>query len=136
VRHLVYLGVLATCLLCAGWLEPAFKLRVRRRARRLLRVIGPVVVVFSLWDVAAIAAGHWRYDPAQLIGAYLPGHLPLEEVLFFVVVPVCAVLGFEAVRSVTGWSTGPPGSADDRAVRPDGGSAPPDQPTGDGDDAP
>ena len=32
----------------------------------------------------------------------LPGGLPLEELLFFLVVPVCAVLGFEAVRQVTG----------------------------------
>ena len=30
----------------------------------------------------------------------LPGGLPVEELLFFVVVPVCAVLGFEAVRKV------------------------------------
>jgi hypothetical protein len=26
--------------------------------------------------------------------------LPLDEVLFFVVVPVCAILGLEAVRAV------------------------------------
>ena len=30
----------------------------------------------------------------------LPGRLPLEELLFFLVVPVCAILGFEAVRAV------------------------------------
>jgi hypothetical protein len=30
----------------------------------------------------------------------LPGGLPLDEVLFFIVVPVCAILGFEAVRAV------------------------------------
>jgi hypothetical protein len=28
----------------------------------------------------------------------LPGGLPLEEVLFFLVIPVCAVLAFEAVK--------------------------------------
>ena len=51
-------------------------------------------------DVWAIRAGHWTFDPAQTTGVLFPGGLPLDEVLFFVVVPVCAVLGFEAVRAV------------------------------------
>jgi lycopene cyclase domain-containing protein len=62
-----------------------------------------VVAIFAAWDIVAIAAGHWSYDPAQLIGVKLVGNLPLEELLFFIVVPVCAILGFEAVRKVTGW---------------------------------
>jgi hypothetical protein len=33
----------------------------------------------------------------------LPGGVPVEELLFFVVVPTCAVLAFEAVRRVKGW---------------------------------
>jgi lycopene cyclase domain-containing protein len=100
VRHLVYLGVLAVCLLCALWLEPLLRVGVLRRWRRLVRTVVPVAAVFLLWDLAAIAAGHWHYDPAQLVGVMLPGGLPLEEVLFFLVVPVCAILGFEAVRTV------------------------------------
>ena len=59
-----------------------------------------MVVVFVLWDLAAIAAGHWTFDPAQTTGIVFPGGLPLDELLFFVVVPVCAVLGFEATRAV------------------------------------
>jgi hypothetical protein len=35
-----------------------------------------------------------------------PGGLPLDEVLFFVVVPVAAVLTLEAVRSVKRWEVG------------------------------
>jgi hypothetical protein len=38
----------------------------------------------------------------------LPGGIPLEEVLFFLVVPLCAVLALEAVRKVTGWDAGYP----------------------------
>jgi hypothetical protein len=34
--------------------------------------------------------------------------MPLEELLFFLVVPVCGVLAFEAVRKVTGWDAGYP----------------------------
>ena len=101
--HLTYLGVLTTCLLCALWLEPLLRLGVLRRWRRVLLTMAPVAAAFVAWDLGAIAAGHWRYDPGQLVGVMLPGGLPLEELLFFLVVPVCAILAFEAVRKVTGW---------------------------------
>jgi lycopene cyclase domain-containing protein len=100
VRHLTYLAVLAGCLVAAVWLEPVLKVNVFRRRRRLLLTVLPVAVVFGVWDVLAIRAGHWTFDPAQITGIRLPGHLPLDEALFFLVVPVCAILGFEATRAV------------------------------------
>jgi lycopene cyclase domain-containing protein len=106
VRHLAYLAVLAGCLVAALWLEPILKVNVLRRWRRLLLTLLPVTVAFAGWDVAAIAAGHWRFDPAQTTGVLLPGGLPLDEVLFFLVVPFCAILGFEAVRAVLGRPAG------------------------------
>lgn len=102
MRHLTYLGVLAACLLGALWLEPVLHVNVLRRWRRLVVTLLVVVVVFGTWDVAAIAAGQWRYDPAQTLRVLLPGRLPVEELLFFLVVPLCTVLGFEAVRAVRG----------------------------------
>ena len=104
MRHLTYLAVLTACLAAALWLEPVLRVGVLRRWRRLVLTVVPVAVVFVVWDLAAIAAGHWTYDPTQLIGVTLPGGLPLEELLFFLVVPVCAILGFEAVRRATGWA--------------------------------
>jgi lycopene cyclase domain-containing protein len=104
--HFAYLAVLVGCLVCALWLEPLLRVNVLRRWRRLLLTLAPVVVIFVLWDLAAIAAGHWTFDPAQITGVLLPGGLPLDEVLFFIVVPLCAVLGFEAVRAVLRWPAG------------------------------
>jgi lycopene cyclase domain-containing protein len=100
VGRLTYLAVLAGCLAGALWLEPVLRIGVLRQWRRLLLTLAPVVVVFAAWDMAAIRAGHWTFDPAQTTGLVLPGGLPLDELLFFIVVPVCAVLGFEAVRKV------------------------------------
>jgi lycopene cyclase domain-containing protein len=100
VRHLAYLLVLAGCLVAALWLEPVLKIGVLRRWRRLSLTVLPVVIVFGLWDLAAIAAGHWSFDPAQITGIVLPGGLPIDELLFFIVVPICAILGFEATRAV------------------------------------
>jgi lycopene cyclase domain-containing protein len=95
-----YLAVLVGCLAGALWLEPTLRVNVLRRWRRLLLTLVPVMTVFAVWDVAAIAAGHWSFDPRQTTGVLLPGRLPLDELLFFLVVPLCAILGFEAVRAV------------------------------------
>jgi lycopene cyclase domain-containing protein len=102
----VYLLVLLGCLLGTLPLEVFLGVRVYRRWRRLLLTLLPTVGVFVAWDVAAIAAGHWHYDRSQLTGVVLPGRLPLEELLFFIVVPTCAILGFEAVRVVRRWPAG------------------------------
>lgn len=100
MRHFAYVAVLVGCLAGALWLEPFLRVNVLRRWRRLLLTVLPVAAVFVLWDLGAIAAGHWHFDPGQITGVFLGGGLPLDEVLFFLVVPVCAILGFEAVRAV------------------------------------
>lgn len=104
MRHLTYLFVLAGCLVAAAPLEFLLGLRIRAQWLRLLLTLGPVLVVFVAWDCYAIARHHWSYDRAQTSGVLLPGRLPLEELLFFLVIPVCAVLTIEAVRKVTGWT--------------------------------
>ena len=106
MRHLAYLAVLAFCLLGTLPLELWLGVRVYRRPRRLLLTLLPVVAVFVIWDLYAIGAGHWDFDPDQTMGLVLPGGVPVEELLFFVVVPTCAVLAFEAVRRVKGWPAG------------------------------
>ena len=115
MSHLSYVGVLAFVVIGTAWLEVALRTRVYRRWRRLLLAVVPVVVLFSVWDLYAIAQGHWTFDPARVTGVDLLGSLPLDEVLFFVVVPVAAVLTLEAVRAVKRWEVGdePPGSCVD-----------------------
>ena len=103
--RLAYLAVLAGCLLGTLPLELRLGTRVYARPRRLLLTLLPVLVVFGVWDVLAIRAGHWTYDPRQVTGIAI-GDLPLEELLFFLVIPVCAVLTLEAVRAVKGWRVG------------------------------
>lgn len=101
-----YVLLLLACLLATLPLELHWRAGVYRRPSRWLRALLPVFVVFVAWDVWAIAQGHWRYDPEQVSGVVLPGDLPLEEALFFVVIPTCSLLTFEAVRRVTGWRAG------------------------------
>ena len=93
-----YLLLLAACVLGTLPLEFRWRARVYRRPARWLLSVLPVVAVFGAWDVWAISREHWTYDPAQTSGVLL-GNLPLEELLFFVVIPTCALLTYEAVRN-------------------------------------
>ena len=95
-----YLALLGGCVLLTLPLELIFGARVWRRPRRALRAIAPVVLVFGAWDVAAIALGHWWFNPRFVTGVTLPPGLPLEELAFFVVIPMCGVLTYEAVRNL------------------------------------
>jgi lycopene cyclase domain-containing protein len=53
-----------------------------------------------IWDYYAIINNHWFFDPEKTTGITLIGFLPLEELLFFIIVPIAALLSFEAVRSI------------------------------------
>lgn len=90
-----YLAVMAACLVITLPLELGLRARVYTRWRRLLLTLLPVLAVFVTWDVLAIHARQWSYR--HLTGARI-GNLPLEEVVFFLVIPVCSLLTLEAVR--------------------------------------
>jgi lycopene cyclase domain-containing protein len=106
VSHLAYVAVLGFILIGTGWLELVLRTRVYSKWRRLLASILPVVVVFSVWDIYAISTQHWTFDWTRVTGVVFAGGLPLDEVLFFIVVPIAAILTLEAVRSVKRWSVG------------------------------
>lgn len=101
--HFQYLLLMAGCLLITLPLEFALRARVYRRPRRLLLSVLPVLVVFLVWDVVGIVRGHWWYSAEYTTGIRFAFDVPLEEVVFFVVIPICALLTYEAVGTVLGW---------------------------------
>jgi lycopene cyclase domain-containing protein len=101
-----YFAVLGFVLIGCLWLEVALRTRVLVRWRRLALSILPVVGVFFIWDAYAISRGHWWFDTGQILGIYAPWAVPIDEIGFFIVIPLASILTFEAVRSVRGWSAG------------------------------
>ncbi|WP_240917759.1 lycopene cyclase domain-containing protein [Phycicoccus sp. HDW14] len=97
-----YLLLMAGCLLVTLPLEWVLRARVYRRPVRLLVALLPVVAVFVAWDVLGIVRGHWTYSATYTTGVLLPFEVPLEELVFFVVVPLCGLLTYEAVGTVLG----------------------------------
>lgn len=95
-----YLILMGLCLLITLPLEFAFGARVWRRPRRLLAAVLPMLAVFYVWDAVAIERGHWWFDERYTTGVILPGGVPLEELVFFLAIPICALLTLEAVRNL------------------------------------
>ena len=100
MRHLGYMAMLAFTVVGSFWLEIFLKVGVLRRAKLVIRALIPGAFIFLLWDAYAIAKGHWNFDRKQILGIFGPGHIPLEEYLFFLIVPIAAILTIEAVTKV------------------------------------
>jgi lycopene cyclase domain-containing protein len=98
VTHYLYLAILLGCLLAPIGLEFTLRVRVLARWHRLAATVAPVFVVFATWDAVAVQARQWTYASRWILGARVLGRLPIEELVFFVVIPICAVATLEAVR--------------------------------------
>lgn len=94
-----YLVLMAACLVITLPLEFVLRARVYRRPIRLLLALLPTVAVFVVWDIVGIVREHWSYSPTYTTGIML-GLMPLEELVFFLVIPICGLLTYEAVGFV------------------------------------
>ena len=98
--HFQYLLLMVGCLLITLPLEFVFGARVYRRAAGLALALIPVVIIFSIWDIVGILRDHWSYSPQFTTGVKLIFGMPIEELVFFIVVPICGLLTYEAVGEV------------------------------------
>ena len=60
----------------------------------------PALALFVAWDLWASRRGMWGFSERYTLGLRLPGGMVVEELVFFVVVPLCALLTLEAVREI------------------------------------
>ena len=59
-----------------------------------------IFIVLGAEQKYAIAQGHWFFDRSQILGIYGLFSIPLEEYLFFIVVPLAAILTLEGITTV------------------------------------
>lgn len=100
VQKFGYMAMLAFTVCGSFWLEIFLKTSVLRRWKRALLSILPISTLFLIWDAYAIAQGHWFFNRDRMLGIYGPFNIPLEEFLFFIVVPMAAILTIEGVTTV------------------------------------
>lgn len=68
------------------------------KLKALLPAVFAVGIVFLIWDQYFTQNNIWGFTPNYLLGIYL-GDLPLEECLFFLVVPYCCLFIYEVIRA-------------------------------------
>jgi lycopene cyclase domain-containing protein len=94
-----YFAMLLFTVVGSIWLEIFLKVGVLRRLKRAVLSIIPTAIIFLVWDYYAVVNGHWWFDKEQVVGIFGPKGIPLEEFLFFIVVPLASLLTIEAVRT-------------------------------------
>ncbi|MDD5108182.1 MAG: lycopene cyclase domain-containing protein [Candidatus Omnitrophica bacterium] len=76
-------------------------LKFYRNIRSLFISVFLIVIIFGSWDIFATYRGHWYFNPRGVWG-FRVINLPLEEVLFFVVIPFCCIFTWEAIKYLGG----------------------------------
>jgi len=74
-------------------------LKFYRKPLALLISITLILLIFGAWDVFAAWRGHWSFNP-QGVWNFRVINLPIEEVLFFVIIPFCCLFTWEAIKFI------------------------------------
>ncbi|MFA5261124.1 MAG: lycopene cyclase domain-containing protein [Candidatus Omnitrophota bacterium] len=72
-------------------------LRFYQHKRALFFSLGLIVLMFGAWDVLATTRGHWYFNPQGILGVWFL-KLPVEEWLFFIIIPFCCIFTWEVVN--------------------------------------
>jgi lycopene cyclase domain-containing protein len=64
---------------------------------RLIPAIGSPFAVLIMWDSIAVSRGHWNFNEKYITGIKII-NLPVEEILFFIIIPFCALFTWEVVK--------------------------------------
>lgn len=106
MSHISYLAVIAFVLICAIGVNLGFGLRIGRQWRELLLTELAILVIYLSWDSWAIAKKSWFFDARQIVNVDPLPKVPIEEVLFFIIVPLMIILTYQALLKLTGWNSG------------------------------
>ncbi len=100
MRHFEYSYVLLFVALCAIFVNLTFKLRITSMWRTFIKVDIAILAIYLTWDAWAIHKKNWHFDPRQILNNRLWGGIPIEEVLFFIVVPLMTILTYLALSKI------------------------------------
>lgn len=74
------------------------KVRFYKNWKALFLSIAFMMALFIPWDIIFTTKGIWGFNPCYLCGLEI-GHLPIEEWMFFIVVPYACVFIYECCKA-------------------------------------
>ena len=93
--NLIYLGLLTFSLIGVTLIDYRYKLALFAQTLRTVATVSIGVLFFLLWDVTGISLGvFFKGESDLLCGVLLAPELPLEELLFLLLVCHCSLLLF------------------------------------------
>ncbi|MBL0357505.1 MAG: lycopene cyclase domain-containing protein [Chitinophagaceae bacterium] len=95
--HLIYLAILIASLLGPLALSFDSKVAFYRKWKYVFKAMLLPAAIYILWDVYFTSKGVWSFNPECITGIKIY-NLPIEEVLFFFVVPYCCIFIYECIR--------------------------------------
>lgn len=94
-----YGAYLVVILVGALALQSYWKTGFLTQFNRLVQTLVVTAFFFVVWDVLAVAAGHWWFD-SRFITGFFVFNQPIEEIAFFFVVPFFYVTVWEYAKRV------------------------------------
>lgn len=73
------------------------KIQFYKKHKALFIATFATAFVFIVWDIIFTAAGIWSFSHHHVVGLFIGG-LPIEEWLFFVVIPYACIFIYEVLR--------------------------------------
>jgi lycopene cyclase domain-containing protein len=96
-KNLAYLIVLVVTIAVPLALSFDNKVQYYKNLKYVLPAIVLTGAIFIMWDISFTRLRIWGFNPEYLIGKDLAG-LPIEEWLFFIVIPYSCVFIYEVIK--------------------------------------
>lgn len=95
-----YLAYLLLALAGSFALKQVFSVSFSRaKQKAVLFTLACTTILFSVWDSAAVELNHWAFGTEGMLGLTLR-NLPVEEILFFIIVPFFGIVVWEIAGKI------------------------------------
>jgi lycopene cyclase domain-containing protein len=94
-----YLILMLICLSIPLWQSFNTRWGLKGKFKIALLSISFVAIPYIIWDIWATAEGHWSFNEHYITGIHI-GNLPIEEVMFFFVIPFCCLFSWNAFKTL------------------------------------
>mgnify|MGYP006267775881 CR=1 FL=1 len=95
-----YLMVLAFVFVCAVFIVFVFRVLDKRKLKIFLITDVCILIIYLIWDYWAITRGSWYFDQKQILNLLIFRKIPVEEILFFIIVPFVTVLTYLSLQKL------------------------------------